>query len=143
MLSVVPRRVFRDPLGEPIGPDVPPVLNREQQVVVDAVLAGLGNGPATYLLTGVTGSGKTEVYMQLAATVIRRQHAVIVLVPEIALITQMEHRFRARFGQCVAVLHSGLSAGERYDQWERMVRGEVPSPSVPVRPYSLPFPMSA
>jgi primosomal protein N' (replication factor Y) len=74
-------------------------------------------------LRGVTGSGKTEVYMQVADEVLKSGRCVLVLVPEIALITQMERRFRARFGGCVGVLHSGLSAGERYDQWTRILQG--------------------
>ena len=85
----------------------------------------LGKGFATFLLTGVTASGKTEVYLQLAAEAIEGGLPVLVLVPEIALISQMERRFRARFGDCVAVLHSGLSAGERYDQWQRILRGRA------------------
>jgi primosomal protein N' (replication factor Y) len=77
------------------------------------------------LLAGVTGSGKTEVYMHLADEVIRRGFTVLVLIPEIALISQMERRFRARFGDRIAILHSGLSAGERYDQWLRIRRQDV------------------
>jgi primosomal protein N' (replication factor Y) len=93
--------------------------------VISTVSADLDSGFATFLLQGVTGSGKTEVYMQVAADAINSGQSVLVLVPEIALITQMERRFRARFGEGVAVLHSGLSAGERYDQWSRILHKEA------------------
>jgi len=119
------KRVYRDPFGEPIKSEVAPVLTGEQQTVISAVSECLNKGFATFLLQGVTGSGKTEVYMQVAANAIDNGHSVLVLVPEIALITQIERRFRARFGECVAVLHSGLSAGERYDQWSRIIHKEA------------------
>ncbi len=118
-------RVYRDPFGETIHPEPAPILTGEQQTVVTRVCGHLNNGFATFLLQGVTGSGKTEVYMQVAAEAMKHGHCVLVLVPEIALITQMEGRFRARFGDCVAVLHSGLSAGERFDQWSRIMRKEA------------------
>ncbi|MCK5204832.1 MAG: DEAD/DEAH box helicase family protein, partial [Desulfobacterales bacterium] len=106
------KRIFRDPFGEPIHPDSAPTLSVEQQSVVAQVSDCLDQGFATFLLQGVTGSGKTEVYMQVAAETLNKGKCVLVLVPEIALITQMERRFRARFGERIAVLHSGLSAGE-------------------------------
>ena len=119
------KRVYRDPFGEPIEPDRAYILNREQQKAVSQAGNYLTKGYKTFLLRGVTGSGKTEVYMQVAAEVLKSRRSVLILVPEIALITQMERRFRARFGECVAVLHSALSAGERYDQWTRIMLGEV------------------
>ncbi|MDH3798259.1 MAG: primosomal protein N' [Desulfobacterales bacterium] len=121
-LKVRHKRVYRDPFGEPIRADNPPVLNAEQQSVVVQIVDSLNNGFTTFLLQGVTGSGKTEVYMQVAAETLKQGKSVLVLVPEIALITQMERRFRARFGERIAVLHSGLSAGERYDQWSRILQ---------------------
>ncbi|MBW2225781.1 MAG: primosomal protein N' [Deltaproteobacteria bacterium] len=124
-ISIFYKRVYRDPFGETINSDIPHNLTQEQTTVVSTVMASLGRKFSTYLLTGVTGSGKTEVYMQLAAKAIKGGYSVLVLVPEIALISQMERRFRARFGERVAVLHSALSPGERYDQWTRIVRGEV------------------
>ena len=124
-LSISHKHVYRDPFGESIPPDTAPPLTIEQEKAVTTVLEALGKGFQTYLLAGVTGSGKTEVYMQLAAAVLQNGYSVLVLVPEIALISQIERRFRARFGECVAVLHSGLSAGERYDQWMRILRNEV------------------
>ena len=121
-VTVRNKRIYRDPFGEPINPDCAPTLSVEQQSVVDQVTDCLDRGFATFLLQGVTGSGKTEVYMQVAAETLNKGKCVLVLVPEIALITQMERRFRARFGERIAVLHSGLSAGERYDQWSRILQ---------------------
>ena len=118
--------VYRDPFGDTVTPDTPPALTLDQQQVLSEITGALGNGFSAYLLAGVTGSGKTEVYMQAAAAAIERGESVLILVPEIALITQIERRFRARFGDCVAVLHSGLSTGERYDQWMRIVNRESP-----------------
>ena len=124
-LSLSSRPVYRDPFGDAVSPDIPLVLNSDQHAVVDKVTDCLGQGFAAFLLAGVTGSGKTEVYLQLAAAVIGRGYPVLILIPEIALISQIERRFRARFGDRVAVLHSGLTAGQRYDQWLRIRRGEV------------------
>jgi len=119
------RWVYRDPFGEPIEADQAHILTPEQSHVIEKIEKDLGKGFKPYLLDGVTGSGKTEIYLQLTEKTIALGHTVLVLVPEIALISQMEKRFRARFGECVALLHSGLSAGERYDQWMRVVRREV------------------
>ncbi len=117
--------VYRDPFGQPITPSRPLTLTKPQQQVFDRVHDAMGQGFAAFLLAGVTGSGKTEVYLQLAAVAIAGDLRVLVLVPEIALISQMERRFRARFGDQVALLHSGLSDGERYDQWLRITSGEA------------------
>ncbi len=124
-LTIHAKRVFRDPFGESIKPDSAPALNPEQAAAVASICGNFSKGFKTFLLRGVTGSGKTEVYMQVADAVLKGGRCVLVLVPEIALITQMERRFRARFGDCVGVLHSGLSAGERYDQWTRILQGEA------------------
>ena len=90
----------------------------------------------TYLLYGVTGSGKTEVYMEMIAKVLSEGRQAIVLIPEIALTYQTVMRFYRRFGDQIAILNSRLSAGERYDQWERAARGEV---SVMIGPRSALF----
>jgi primosomal protein N' (replication factor Y) len=119
------KRVYRDPFGDSIETDRAHILNQEQLKAVSQTSKYLTKGYKTFLLRGVTGSGKTEVYMQVAAEVLKNGRSVLILVPEIALITQMERRFRARFGECVAVLHSSLSAGERYDQWTRIMQGET------------------
>jgi primosomal protein N' (replication factor Y) len=124
-ISIIDKRVYRDPFGEPITADVAHILTKEQKIAIAKLMGSVNRKFKTFLLTGVTGSGKTEVYMQLSEKAIARGLSVLVLVPEIALISQMERRFRARFGECVAILHSGLSAGERYDQWVRITRQEV------------------
>ena len=124
-VKIAQKRVYRDPFGEPIAPDSAPDLNVEQENAVAQIIGCLDHGYRTFLLQGVTGSGKTEVYMRVAAETLSKGKRVLVLVPEIALITQMERRFRARFGERIAVLHSGLSAGERYDQWSRILRQEA------------------
>ena len=124
-LTIHYKRVYRDPFGESIKPDSARALNREQAKAVASICGYFTKGYKTFLLRGVTGSGKTEVYLQVADELLKSGRCVLVLVPEIALITQMERRFRARFGDCVGVLHSGLSAGERYDQWTRILEGEA------------------
>jgi len=124
-LTIGYKRVYRDPFGDSIETDRAHILNQEQLKAVSQTSKYLTKGYKTFLLRGVTGSGKTEVYMQVAAEVLKNGRSVLILVPEIALITQIERRFRARFGECVAVLHSALSAGERYDQWTRIMQGET------------------
>lgn len=126
LLEMVKRPVYRDPFGESIEGDVPPELTPAQAQAVSAMTGVLKKGGfGTYLLHGVTGSGKTEVYMRVVADTLNKGKEALVLVPEIALISQIERCFRARFGDCVAVLHSGLSHGERYDQWMRIRKKEA------------------
>ena len=103
-------------------PDAGPRLNPEQLAVLDA-LSGDIEGFAVWLLDGVTGSGKTEVYLQLAAAVLARGKGVLVLVPEISLTPQLLARFRERLGDTVRVLHSGLTENEREQTWQRMRLG--------------------
>lgn len=101
-------------------------LNDEQQRVCDALLAQIDRGEAgVTLLQGVTGSGKTMVYIRLAQLLLDRGKSVMILVPEIALTPQMMARFTAYFGDRVALLHSGLRMTERYDQYKRIRRGEA------------------
>ncbi|PID74086.1 MAG: primosomal protein N' [Desulfobacterales bacterium] len=126
MIRLEERPVWRDPLGDPVAPDRPHALNDEQRAAVDAVESARSGGFRAFLLAGVTGSGKTEVYLQLSGRVMDSGDTVLVLVPEIALISQTERCFRARFGDRIAVLHSGLSDGERYDQWRRIKNRETP-----------------
>ena len=112
-------------------------LNEEQQAAVDRFCEDYETGKReTYLIHGVTGSGKTEVYMELMARVLRDGKQVILLIPEISLTYQTVMRFYRRFGDQIAILNSRLSAGERYDQWERAARGEV---SVMIGPRSALF----
>lgn len=124
-VQVEQRRLYRDPFGETIAPDQAPDLMPQQQQALAKMEAELGRGFRTFLLAGVTGSGKTEVYLHLAAAALKQDLQVLVLVPEIALVSQIERAFRARFGECVALLHSGLSQGERLDQWRRIIDGEA------------------
>ena len=101
-------------------------LNDEQQRAYDEILAQCRDGrPGVTLLQGVTGSGKTLVYIRLAQTLLAQGRSVMILVPEIALTPQMMARFSAYFGDQVALLHSGLRLTERYDQWKRIRRGDV------------------
>ena len=120
-VSIVRQRVYRDPLGEAIQMKAPPTLTPEQREAVGAIGRAVGQGFAAFLLAGVTGSGKTEVYLRLAQSTLERGRTVLILVPEISLISQMERRFKSRFGKRVAVLHSGLSAGEKLDQWQKIM----------------------
>jgi primosomal protein N' (replication factor Y) len=124
-LEMFQQQVYRDPLGEAITVDKAPQLTAEQQRAVSQIETAAGNGFHPFLLAGITGSGKTEVYLRITAKTLQEGRNVIVLVPEIALISQTERRFRARFGKKVAVLHSGLTGGERLDQWLQILRGEV------------------
>ncbi len=97
-------------------------LNAEQAAAVESVMRG---DKEVNLLFGVTGSGKTEIYLKCIEEVLSAGKTAIMLVPEISLTPQMMGRFRARFGDKVAVLHSGLSDGERYDEWLRLLRGDA------------------
>src|SRR5665213_132646 len=104
----------------------PPQLHAQQQAALTAIELSLAEGGfKTFLLQGVTGSGKTEVYLRAIAKVIEKGQQAIVLIPEIALTPQTVERFTSRFGDQVAVLHSRLSAGERTLQWRRMALGEA------------------
>lgn len=98
-------------------------LTDDQSNVVKEVLKN--NFYQPYLLHGVTGSGKTEVYMELIEDALKRGKSSIVLVPEISLTPQMVERFQKRFGDNIAALHSALSDGEKYDEWRRIFRGEA------------------
>lgn len=101
-------------------------LNQEQQVAFNQINHSIQNDEHdVFLLQGVTGSGKTEVYLQTIAEVLEKGQGAVVLVPEIALTPQMVHRFKGRFGEMVAVLHSGLSDGEKYDEWRKIEKGEA------------------
>src|SRR3954469_8297504 len=124
LVAIEPRVVRRAPVHVAGGARrAPPPLTADQGAALDAIRAAeAGEG---LLLHGVTGSGKTEVYLRAAAETLARGRGVIVLVPEIALTPQIVGRFIERFGDTVAVLHSKLSAGERHDEWARLRRGEA------------------
>jgi primosomal protein N' (replication factor Y) len=121
------QQVYRDPFGECfLESDIPEALTGEQKKALDSILPAIKKGRyISFLLHGVTGSGKTEVYLQAAAFALDMGKSVLVLVPEIALATQLEAHFLARFGSRVALLHSGLSSGQRFDQWCRIAQGKA------------------
>ncbi|PIE20405.1 MAG: primosomal protein N' [Proteobacteria bacterium] len=119
------RRVHRDPFHAEAERDTAPPLTDEQRGAVAQITAGLG-GFRGYLLHGVTGSGKTEVYLAVIGEALERGLGALVLVPEIALTPQLVARFRARLGERVAVQHSGLDPSARQEQWQRVRDGELP-----------------
>ncbi|APX72584.1 primosomal protein N' [Companilactobacillus allii] len=101
-------------------------LTEEQKSAVDQINDSIDNSKSdTFLIEGVTGSGKTEVYLQSIERALKQGHSALMLVPEISLTPQMVNRVTGRFGDKVAVLHSGLSNGERYDEWTRIENGEA------------------
>ena len=112
---------LRTPLKEIDSATKKVTLTPVQQNVVDTISNNIGN----YLLHGVTGSGKTEVYMALMQNTIDNGKTGIMLVPEISLTPQVLANFRSRFGDQVALMHSGLSAGERFDEWKRILLGKA------------------
>ncbi|MEC4806540.1 MAG: primosomal protein N' [Jaaginema sp. PMC 1080.18] len=116
------REILRLHRGAAIADDTPKTLNAAQTEAVNAILAC--DRAAEFLLHGVTGSGKTEVYLQAIAPLLAAGKSALVLVPEIGLTPQLTDRFRARFGDRVCVYHSALSDGERYDTWRQMLQGE-------------------
>ena len=115
------RAVDRDPYaGRKIVHSKPFELNQEQKQVFQQVLEEESDETShVYLLQGVTGSGKTEVYLQWIGEAIQKGKSAMMLVPEISLTPQMVQRFKERFGNRVAVLHSGLNPGEKHDEWQK------------------------
>jgi primosomal protein N' (replication factor Y) len=103
--------------------DQAPILNDAQAAVVEAISSS--DGFTQHVIFGITGSGKTEVYLQAIERVLAAGQQALVLVPEIALTPQMVQRFAARFGAAIAVLHSALAAGQRRSAWHRAQRGEA------------------
>ncbi len=117
---------LRIPEPKEVEPGPPIVLNDEQQSAFGRILALTQSGKAeAALLQGVTGSGKTQIYIRLAQEVLKQGRSVLVLVPEIVLTPQMMEKFSSYFGGSVAMLHSSLRMTERYDQWKRIRRGEA------------------
>ncbi|MBO3091049.1 primosomal protein N' [Schleiferilactobacillus harbinensis] len=113
--------IRRNPLDAQTERDAPKSLTPDQTAATDQFVTAVTNKQAhTFLLEGVTGSGKTEVYLQTIQAALDQGRTALMLVPEIALTPQMVHRVYARFGTAVAVLHSGLSDGEKYDEWRRI-----------------------
>jgi primosomal protein N' (replication factor Y) len=140
LISTRSSRLRRAPRHRAVGAAAGrPRLLPEQEEAVERIVAaidGVAGAPREQLLYGVTGSGKTEVYLAAVEAALARGRSAIVLVPEIGLAPQAVGRFRARLGDRVAVLHSALSDGERYDEWRRLRSGEA---SVCVGPRSAVF----
>lgn len=125
-IKVITQTGYRNPVEHMSVDTYDKVLNAAQQSVVDAIEGDIASGLRnTYLIKGVTGSGKTEVYMELIAHCIQSGRQAIVLIPEIALTYQTVMRFFARFGNRVSIINSRLSNGERYDQFERAKNGDI------------------
>lgn len=121
LVKEVKERVYRIDYGT-VFDDSNIKLNAEQDAVINKIDL---NKEKTYLLHGVTGSGKTEVYIRLIKNVVKNNKTAILLVPEITLTTQIINRFYERFGNDVAIFHSALSEGEKYDEYLKILKGEV------------------
>ena len=126
-LEFIESERYRDPYKDRVFDQTTALeLNAEQKNAVEQIItAGQQQKDQVFLLEGITGSGKTEVYLQSIADVLSENKTAIMLVPEIALTPQMVERFKGRFGESVAVLHSGLSQGEKYDEWRKIEREEA------------------
>ncbi len=121
-IIVEKRRSLRVPYRSEEGSEERHILTKAQEQAVSAVREG---EETVFLIHGVTGSGKTEIYLTLIAEALQKGKTALFLVPEISLTPQMFMKLRGRFGRKVAILHSGLSAGERFDEWERLRLGEA------------------
>lgn len=126
IIGIEAARQYRNPASGKAQPASQHILNEGQQYIKDSILSDFNSGiRKTYLIYGITGSGKTEVYMSIIDDVVAQGRQVIMLIPEIALTFQTVNRFYSRFGARVSVIHSRLSAGERYDQFVRAKEGSI------------------
>ena len=126
VIAINQETIYRNPIKIDRPEDTEHILSKEQQFIVDDVNADLNNGLRnTYLIHGITGSGKTEVYMKLIEDRLKEGKQAIMLIPEIALTYQNLMRFYARFGDSVSVIHSKMTQGERYDQYLKVKEGQV------------------
>lgn len=127
LITMQKMRIDRSPLiNEEYFKTQPKTLNPDQQLAYERVTCAISEQRfETHLLYGVTGSGKTEVYLQAIEFALRRNLSTLMLVPEISLTGQTIERFRSRFDDSIAILHHRLSQGERYDEWHRIRRGEA------------------
>ena len=121
-VKITKEQILRDPYKNVEGESVTRILTEDQQRAVETIKT---DSRMVQLLHGVTGSGKTEIYLTLIAECLQKGKSSIFLVPEISLTPQMLSQLRARFGKNAAILHSGLSAGERFDEWWRLRTGEA------------------
>jgi primosomal protein N' (replication factor Y) len=127
LLSLSRREVCRDlSVRSELKPYPKPELTSDQEAILSEILKGIRSKRfSPFLIYGVTGSGKTEIYLRAIEEVLIQGQEAIILVPEISLTPQLLSRFKDRFGENLALLHSGLGRGERYDQWRRIWKGEV------------------
>lgn len=133
--------VYRNPLSRNLKKEYQIMLNEEQQQAADGIWRSFTEtGQTAALIHGVTGSGKTEVYMELIDRCLKQGKQAIVLIPEIALTYQTVMRFYRKFGDTISIIHSRLSAGERYDQFERAKRGDIQIMIGPRSALFTPFP---
>lgn len=126
-LTIKEVEIYRDPFkDQSFKQTVSFKLNEGQEKAIQPILKAVAEERTeVFLLKGVTGSGKTEIYLQTIAQTLQNNKSALMLVPEIALTPQMVNHFKGRFGEEVAVLHSGLSVGEKYDEWRKIERGEA------------------
>lgn len=141
IVTLKSEKIYRNPVSVSVTENYAVCLNEEQRRITDEIIREWEEKPnGRYLIHGVTGSGKTEVYMELIAHAVSRGQQAIVLIPEIALTYQTVIRFYHRFGDRVSVINSRLSAGERYDQFERARQGELDVMIGPRSALFTPFP---
>jgi primosomal protein N' (replication factor Y) len=127
LITTRKREAPRNVLGGPVLRDEPLALTADQQTALKPIFEAIREGRGDrFLLQGVTGSGKTEVYLRAVAEALEHGRQALILVPEITLTHQIVRRLRARFGDSLAILHSGLRPGERLEQWQRLRRGDTP-----------------
>lgn len=126
LISLEKTEVLRNPLKDRPLPETPPkvILNKEQSVAAEGLISDLNSGK-THLLYGVTGSGKTHVFIRLIDEALKQGKQAVLMIPEISLTLQIVNRLYAHYAQSLAVLHSGLSMGERHDEWRRIRSGEA------------------
>ena len=127
IIKIFDREVYREPIKKDIKPYKKHNLSKDQKYCLDTILNSISikDRQNKFLIHGVTGSGKTEIYLQLVEEMINSNKDSIILVPEISLTPQTTERFVGRFGDNVAILHSKLSYGERFDQWRKIKEGKV------------------
>ncbi len=127
LISISKEEIFRNhSIKSELIPYPKPSLTPQQKIALDEIIKGIHSKRySPFLIYGVTGSGKTEIYLRAIEEVLRQGKEAIILVPEISLTSQLLSRFNDRFGKNLSLLHSAMSQGERYDQWRKIWRGEV------------------
>ncbi|HEP1482768.1 primosome assembly protein PriA [Streptococcus pyogenes] len=126
LIRIDERQIDRsEPYFDQIKPSSFLTLNEQQAAAVTEIVEQIGKPSKPFLIEGITGSGKTEVYLHIIEAVLKQDKTAIVLVPEISLTPQMTSRFISRFGKQVAIMHSGLSDGEKFDEWRKIKTGQA------------------